>query len=71
MQAFAEFDWQRIELPGRFFNWRIRGNPLSWLDTLHGIRPDLVVATSMVYLATIRALQAKGYTAPMLSQATP
>lgn len=46
-----------LTLPPRHFNWRIRGNPLSWLN-----RPelraqyDLVLATSMVDLATLRGL---------------
>jgi glycosyltransferase involved in cell wall biosynthesis len=50
------YDWQRLELPGRHFAWRIRGNPLSWLDALPGRSPDLIVATSMVDLATLKGL---------------
>ncbi|ABI56952.1 tRNA-queuosine alpha-mannosyltransferase domain-containing protein [Alkalilimnicola ehrlichii MLHE-1] len=49
-------DWARRELPGRFFRWRIRGNPLSWLGGLPEDRPDLILATSMVDLATLRGL---------------
>ena len=52
-----DFDWQRRELPGRHFRWRIRGNPLSWLDDLPVERPDGLIATSMVDLATLRGLQ--------------
>ncbi|MBS3786323.1 MAG: DUF3524 domain-containing protein, partial [Gammaproteobacteria bacterium] len=39
--------WQTLELPGRWFNWRIRGNPLSWLDQIEeAIRGvDQVLAT--------------------------
>ncbi|MBT8430793.1 MAG: DUF3524 domain-containing protein [Gammaproteobacteria bacterium] len=48
--------WRRLELPGRHFRWRIRGNPLSWLDRLPPGVPDLIVATSMVDLATLRGL---------------
>ena len=50
------FVWRRFELPGRHFRWRIRGNPLSWLDQLPGERPALLVATSMVDLATLKGL---------------
>ena len=46
--TFDEFGWQRLELPGRHFSWRIRGNPLSWLDSLPEQAPELIVATSMV-----------------------
>ncbi len=48
--------WRRFELPGRHFAWRIRGNPLSWLDALPASRPDAIVATSMVDLATLKGL---------------
>jgi glycosyltransferase involved in cell wall biosynthesis len=51
-----DYAWRRLELPGRYFSWRIRGNPLSWLEDLDGDGPDLLVATSMVDLATIRGL---------------
>lgn len=56
VSTFREFDWQRFELPGRHFAWRIRGNPLSWLDALPDEIPDLIVATSMVDLATLKGL---------------
>lgn len=52
----TRFAWRRIELPGRHFRWRIRGNPLSWLDSLPAGRPALIVATSMVDLATLKGL---------------
>ena len=48
--------WRTWELPGRHFRWRIRGNPLSWLDSLPDAAPDRLVATSMVDLATFRGL---------------
>ena len=51
-----QFRWERLELSGRHFRWRIRGNPLSWLDCLPSQPPALIVATSMVDLATLRGL---------------
>ncbi len=48
--------WEQVELPGRHFAWRIRGNPLSWLDRLPETTPDFLLATSMVDLATLRGL---------------
>ncbi|MFV8834871.1 tRNA-queuosine alpha-mannosyltransferase domain-containing protein [Aquisalimonas sp. APHAB1-3] len=48
--------WHVRELPGRHFRWRIRGNPLSWLDELPRQTPDRILATSMVDLATLRGL---------------
>jgi glycosyltransferase involved in cell wall biosynthesis len=50
------FDWTTIELPGRHFAWRIRGNPLSWLGSLPDESPDAILATSMVDLATLKGL---------------
>ena len=54
--AQTQFEWRRFELPGRHFRWRIRGNPLSWLDRLPAGAPKLIVATSMVDLATLKGL---------------
>ncbi|WP_018881257.1 DUF3524 domain-containing protein [Thioalkalivibrio sp. ALE30] len=54
--TFGQFDWEVQELPGRHFRWRIRGNPVSWLDRLAGVEADAVIATSMVDLATLRGL---------------
>ncbi|MGY6630504.1 MAG: tRNA-queuosine alpha-mannosyltransferase domain-containing protein [Wenzhouxiangella sp.] len=56
IQRLDEFSWQRRELPGRHFAWRMRGNPLSWLHTLPDETPALILATSMVDLATIKGL---------------
>lgn len=54
--TFTEVDWNVAELPGRHFRWRIRGNPLSWLEGFPGPAPDGILATSMVDLATLRGL---------------
>jgi len=59
VQAFPEHQWQQLCLPARHFNWRIRGNPLSWLHSSRELLAadyDLVVATSMVDLATLKGL---------------
>lgn len=60
------FAWQRLELPGRHFAWRIRGNPLSWLDALPTSTPGLIVATSMVDLATLKGLHPRLAKVPCL-----
>lgn len=60
------FAWRRLELPGRNFAWRIRGNPLSWLDALPDETPDLVVASSMVDLATLKGLHPRLVDVPTL-----
>lgn len=55
----SEFTFTCLTLPPRHFNWRIRGNPLSWLNSPElTAQYDLVVATSMVDLATLRGLVA-------------
>ena len=52
-----EYHWHSLTLAPRFFQWRIRGNALSWLDEpCLQERWDLVIATSMVDLATLRGL---------------
>jgi len=59
VSAFPEHDWCCLTLPARYFNWRVRGAPLSWL-TEQGAELaqsyDLVIATSMVDLATLKGL---------------
>lgn len=56
---FPDHDWQVLVLPARHFSWRIRGNSLSWAFGERAMleRPyDLILATSMVDLATLRGL---------------
>lgn len=58
-QELNDWDWQLLTLPARHFSWRIRGNPLYWAqacrETLEQAY-DLVLATSMVDLSTLRGL---------------
>ncbi|MEP4484496.1 MAG: DUF3524 domain-containing protein [Halioglobus sp.] len=56
---FADWEWTCLTLPARHFNWRIRGNPLYWSVAQREQLSrdyDLLVATSMVDLATLRGL---------------
>ena len=58
-RGIGEWQWQVLALPPRHFNWRIRGNPLHWALAERGILEqeyDLLLATSMVDLATLRGL---------------
>lgn len=58
--AEQRVEWRVLELPGRYFRWRIRGNPLSWLNELTELlqhwQPSRILATSMVDISTIRGL---------------
>lgn len=60
LQAYGhEHRWMLLALPGRYFSWRMRGNPLSFAalnqvalqDTY-----DLIIATSSVDLATVQSI---------------
>ncbi|MFV8816368.1 tRNA-queuosine alpha-mannosyltransferase domain-containing protein [Haliea sp. E17] len=56
---FPDWQWQVMELPPRYFSWRVRGNPLHWsIDQRAQLEAgyDLLVATSMTDLATLRGL---------------
>jgi len=63
---FKQFNWSKVELSGRHFRWRIRGNPLSWLNKLPENNPDLILATSMVDLATLKGLNPRLVNIPCL-----
>jgi glycosyltransferase involved in cell wall biosynthesis len=55
----SECRWEVLELPPRHFSWRVRGNPLYWALQERDVlvrQYDLVLATSMVDLATLRGL---------------
>ena len=54
---FPEHTWTQLVLPPRNFNWRIRGNSLQWAlneKDLLNQDYDLLIATSMVDLASLR-----------------
>ncbi len=56
---FPDWEWRELELPPRYFSWRVRGNPLHWSLAERPVleaRYDLLIATSMVDLATLRGL---------------
>ncbi len=55
--TFAEHEWTPLYLPPRHFNWRIRGNSLSWAFGQRSVLEqgyDLIIATSMVDLSALR-----------------
>ncbi len=59
IENFPEYNWEYLQLTPRFFSWRIRGNPLSFIHTNEeklNQDYDLIIATSMVDLATICGL---------------
>ncbi len=52
-----EHKWTVLALPARYFSWRIRGNALSYAFTQRATLEasyDLILATSMVDLSTLR-----------------
>jgi len=58
-QYLREYDWTVIALPARFFSWRIRGNPISFLSQYSdelSLDYDFIIATSMVDLATLKGI---------------
>jgi len=59
IDGLPEHDWQLLTLPPRHFSWRIRGNSLLWAfgdATLLQQPWDLILATSMVDLSTLRGM---------------
>lgn len=58
-EMFPQWQWTELELPPRHFSWRVRGNPLVWSVAQRDVLEsgyDVLVATSMVDLATLRGL---------------
>ncbi|MEY4589804.1 MAG: hypothetical protein RL497_1880 [Pseudomonadota bacterium] len=57
VQHLTEFSFTCLTLPPRHFNWRIRGNPISWLHAPElSAQYEVILATSTVDLATLRGL---------------
>ena len=59
LEMFPEHTWTQLVLPPRHFNWRIRGNSLQWAlneKDLLNQDYDLIIATSMVDVATLKGL---------------
>jgi glycosyltransferase involved in cell wall biosynthesis len=59
LEMFPGHTWTQLVLPPRHFNWRIRGNSLQWAlneKDLLNQGYDLLIATSMVDLASLRGL---------------
>ncbi len=57
--GLPDWDWTLLALPPRHFSWRVRGNPLSWSGTERETLEadyDVLLATSMVDVATLRGL---------------
>jgi glycosyltransferase involved in cell wall biosynthesis len=57
LEMFPEHTWTQLVLPPRHFSWRIRGNSLQWaLNEKDRLNQDydLLIATSMVDLASLR-----------------
>ena len=60
--ALPQYDWTQLTLPGRYFSWRIRGNAMQWaLGEREQLEQsyDLIVATSMVDLASLKGMVPK------------
>ncbi len=58
-ESFNEFNWVTLPLPDRHFYWRVRSNALTYLCDHQQVLIrdfDLIVATSMVDLVTLRGL---------------
>ena len=58
LSMLPDWDWCELNLPPRYFSWRIRGNAMTWSVNERAVLDsprELLLATSMVDLATLRA----------------
>jgi glycosyltransferase involved in cell wall biosynthesis len=59
VENFPDVDWTVLSLPPRYFNFRVRTNPISWLlEQRVALEQDydLLIATSLVDIVTLRGL---------------
>lgn len=58
VQNLGDHQWTVATLPARHFSWRIRGNSLTFahMDRIRRGQFDLIIATSMTDLATLKGL---------------
>ncbi|MBL6688235.1 MAG: DUF3524 domain-containing protein [Pseudomonadales bacterium] len=59
VQGLPDFEFTTWTMAPRYFNWRVRGNALqlsSLLNAEKRPKPDLILATSMTDLATLKGL---------------
>ncbi|MBD2858597.1 DUF3524 domain-containing protein [Spongiibacter sp. KMU-158] len=57
-QSLPDYSWTELHLAPRYFNWRLRGNSLSWAFENRDILSqdyDLLIATSMCDLTGLRS----------------
>jgi len=58
-KGLPNIDWTVLSLPARYFSWRIRGNPISFISQYSdelAQKYDFMLVTSMVDLATLKGL---------------
>jgi glycosyltransferase involved in cell wall biosynthesis len=59
VDVFPEHKWTVLSLPPRYFNWRVRGNSLTWAFDQREILSrnyDRLITTSMTDLSSLRGL---------------
>ncbi|WP_062260893.1 tRNA-queuosine alpha-mannosyltransferase domain-containing protein [Endozoicomonas arenosclerae] len=59
VDTFPEYDWTVLTLTPRYFNWRLRGNSLSWALGEREVLEagyDLLVCTSMTDLSALKGM---------------
>jgi len=62
LKNFGQIQWQLLELPPRYFHWRIRGNGLIWAHNFESELSqnyNIVIATSMADLNSLYGFMPK------------